>query len=809
MASQYSNDRVGSLLRGGAEAIVLGITVLSPWAFAAVHPLAQFVLYLLLAAALVLWATILLLNRHPTLRVCPVLLCIIGIAALGLWQLIPFPDSALAILSPGTSDLRSGLFPDQMEEIAGEDHVQFPQSTLSLDPGATRSRVVKLIAVLALFAVVRFGFASPESFRRFAIACVGNGAVLSVFALAQKFSSPPDTLYWSFESQGNPFGPFVCRNHFPFYINACFGLGVGLLLERLAVQGHQTISEMIGDLSRHTSSLWIALALGLMLAASVYSMSRGGFVALMSTSAIFGTIAIGRATRMRAFAVLGLAATLALGLVVWFGLGQVTQRLGTLNDGALSEGRGPLWERTAPLALQFPIWGTGYGTFESVEPMQRQPGDGSTINWQHAHNDYLESMIEGGLVQFTLIVTAIFLIYRRGILALRRTTTAQGAALALGGLFGLTTIVIHSFAEFGMQMAAIVILATVLTAHLVAAGDSSTALATSSRIVARATAVACLAVAVFLPIDGWRLERAEQFHLAAERAYLRQSTGDRDQAIYYSQAAVDLAPENSLLRLRLAEIRYEEYLAHSKGSEAATAQDSYLLPALRDYLITRSANPLYHRPHGRLAGERQYLRNADTAARYLDRACRLAPADGSTWYLAGLAHFEEGDVERAASCWRNSLRCTTQYLSSIVRVAYSRLGASGLVEKVIPSDSEMIISVSQLPDLANSEPNRRLLLSRALELTPEIATRSADLYRRAWLLRELGDFESAIPAYQAAIEHAPDRVDWRIEFVELLYQAGNLHAAADQVRLVLRDAPDDRRARDLNSAIVRARVGGR
>ena len=31
-------------------------------------------------------------------------------------------------------------------------------------------------------------------------------------------------------TQGQVFGPFICRNHFPFFVNICFALGVGLFL---------------------------------------------------------------------------------------------------------------------------------------------------------------------------------------------------------------------------------------------------------------------------------------------------------------------------------------------------------------------------------------------------------------------------------------------------------------------------------------------------------------------------------------------------------------------------------------------------
>ena len=43
-------------------------------------------------------------------------------------------------------------------------------------------------------------------------------------------SSPKDTVFWTFQTDGAVFGPFICRNHFAFYLNLCLGLTTGLFL---------------------------------------------------------------------------------------------------------------------------------------------------------------------------------------------------------------------------------------------------------------------------------------------------------------------------------------------------------------------------------------------------------------------------------------------------------------------------------------------------------------------------------------------------------------------------------------------------
>jgi O-antigen ligase/tetratricopeptide (TPR) repeat protein len=802
-----SASRLAQWLRAGIEVVVLAMTALSPWAFAAVHPLSLLLLSVGLGIALVLWASLILVDRRSPVGPCPVLACIVGLVALGYWQLCPLSDTALAELAPATAQLRTVLVPAEPEGLIGEDAVPRPPATLTVDPGATRRQTIKLLAVAGLFAVVRFGLATPATFRRFAIVCTVNGALLSVFALAQRLSCPPDTLYWLFPSQGYVFGPFVCRNHFPFYVNVCFGLGLGLLLGTPPFRERRPVGEMIAEMGRHPAALWLIAALGLMLAASLYSLSRGGTVALAAAAIGCGLLSVATGRRSAGLAGAALAAGLALGLIAWLGPDALSQRLGTLGNGALEEGRSPLWERVLRLPKGHPIWGTGYGTFESVERTTRSSGDEPSLDWEHAHNDYLEVLIEGGLVQLVLVGLAIVLVYRFGIRAYYRSADGPTGALVLGGLFGLTALAVHAFGDFGMHMPAIVVLATVLTAHLTAAGTDPASRSSASRWITVPAAAAAVVLAVALPMDAWPRERAERYRLAAEHATLRLPEGERDPVIHYLEAAAACTPDDARLRLRLAEARYSEYVARSRtAGPTAEIDEAYLRPAVRDYLRTRALNPVYHRPHGRLAGARQQLHHADTAQNYLDRACMLAPADGGAWYLAGLSYFQDGHVERGSICWRNALQCSTTDLPAIVPTAYEHLGAAGLVEQVLPPDPAILVAAAKLAPLADHEADRRLVLARALEVMPDRASRPEDLYLRAWLLRETGQVKDAIAAYQLAVDRE-GRANWRMELAELQVRQADYAAAAEQLRSVLRESPDYPGARELNAALVRLRTG--
>lgn len=795
-------------LRAALESLVLVMVALAPWAYGSVHAVALFGLYVGTSLVLLLWAAVLLAERRVVGVVCPVLGCLAGLVLLGVWQTVPLPAAVLQTVAPETAETRARLMPTVPESLSEDPPARTGDATISYEPGATRREIAKLLALLALFGAVRCAVATPASFRRFAVVCVANGTVLSVFALAQKFSSGPQTVYWSFETQGSVFGPFVCKNHFPYYVNVCFGLGLGLLLGSHAFRGRRGARDVLSELGRNSAALWLVAALGLMLAATAYSLSRGGLIALVGAGVGCGLLAVVSGRRGAGLAAVAVIVGAGVGLVGWFGADVVEKRLGTLGSAdALDGGRRDTWARTLPLALRHPVWGTGQGTFVSAEPPERRPGD-ANIAWEHAHNDYLELFVENGLIGLALGLMALGLVFRAGVRAHRRFGDSAAGWLALGGLFGLTAVALHSVGDFGLHMPAIALLVAVLAGQLVAAeGASAGERGPHPRggWAVVPVVVGCLVAAAVLPADGWRRARAEYYRLAAVRVFHRAPQGERGAAVEYLRAALGYTPDDAELRLYQADLQYEEYLAR-RAVDPGAAVHECLIPALRDYLLARAANPLLGRAHARLAGGRGRLRNPDTVTNYLERAARLAPIDGELWYLLGRAHLDEGAEERAWDCWSRSLQCSPDRLESILGSALAGSGPADDLARVLPPNPDLLARAAKLPPLVERPDARRAVLDRVLELLGDAPAKAEGAYLRAWSLRETGRGADAVPAYERALMKAPDRVEWRYELAELCFERGDLAAAAEHAQLVLRDRPDHRAAGELNGAVVRARI---
>ena len=379
------------LVRGAMEADVLAMVCLSPWAFGAVEPEHEFLLDVGIAVLMLLSGARMLLDGQLSWRKCPVAVCLAAWILLGVWQLTPLPRGLLSRISPVTTRMYDRLLPAQPEVLPFREPrgVSMPPagSTLSFYPGATRRELGRYLAFLLLFAVVRNNIASSASLRRLGIAALVNGSLLALFGFVQAFSADPQTIYWSYPAPGatGVFGPFINRNHFAFQMNVCVGLGAGLLLSRYAGRGR--MQGAAGPESRgrprrpctHERQdgihLWLdpvalgmIFALALMISSMVYSLSRGGFLALLGGSILGLAIRLPRSRWSTQGRIVLLTLVTAVGLVSWFGYDRVVTRLGTFQEGLMSRGgRLAIWSRALPLVRDFPLWGSGYGTYQCVD----------------------------------------------------------------------------------------------------------------------------------------------------------------------------------------------------------------------------------------------------------------------------------------------------------------------------------------------------------------------------------------------------------------------------------------------------------
>lgn len=791
-------------LRIVVEALVLALVCLSPWAFGSVDAPYEFFLRAGIAALLLLWAIRAVLAGRFAWKTDGVILCLGALGLFGIGQLISLPRPVLAWLSPGTVYLYDQFLPAVPERLPmGEDRPQ-PRmaagSSISLYPAATHTELIRLLAVLVAYVVARNNCSSAGALRRLNIALVVNGSLLSLFAIVQFSSSPPATLYWSIKTPGAAvFGPFVCRTHFPAYVNVCIGAALGLLLSLRDENPGEAQSHREFDSGRATNlldnprQLWLSGALALMIAAVALSLSRGGFLALLGGAAV---VLMLRPVRMPRFQRSGPAlvgVVLALGLVIWLGFERVENRLSTIGTGqALQESRLPLWADAWPLVSEFPLWGTGYGTFRWVEPLHRERVS-ARIYHEHAHNEFLEAIIEGGVIRLAITVLAIGLVFWAGLKAVRRYHGRPEAGLALGAVFGFTTLVIHSIGDFGIHLPAIAFLAAVLCAQLVTLGwDKPEQPATAPEAVPTSDlrsyvlrlwgivlgVSAALSLALVLWGEGLRMFKVVSLQVIAQNLEgSSTNAADRERRLAYLDLAVRLGPDNAGIHVDAARAhlaRYQEELAKlAKERQAAAVAElvfsaspsasgpvvapiemvsslwlgtwessvagaaqrqarQHLLPALRYILTARDLCPLDPRPQIQLVDDVTYLAKADPTLAYLDRAKLLVTNEPRLWYGIGAQELRMGQRGRACQSWRKSLELSNEHLSAILDLGkrYS-LTPEDFVDRILPDRPEVLIAAAMhlYPPGRDAVSQRRPFLEKALvRIKEQPSWRSGESY---------------------------------------------------------------------------------
>jgi O-antigen ligase/tetratricopeptide (TPR) repeat protein len=709
-------DRVAAI---AIEGLVLLMVCLAPWAFGSVEPPHEFLLEAGTALIAALWGVRMVLQGQLTWKKCPVALCLAALCLLAFWQIQPLPRSVLKFLSPSAVRLYDEMLPAEPERLPnGEVHSRPPLaagSSLSLYPGATRRELIRLLAVFVLFTAVRNNIASTASLRRLSIALVINGALLAFFAIVQFFTSEPNTIYWSVSTRGLVFGPFVCRTHFPFYLNACIGAGLGLLLSRASAVDDDApgswsdtwagVREAGQSLLADPASLWLVCALVLMVASVVLSLSRGGLLALVGAAAVVVLLRPVQAARFARLVPAVLCALLALGLVAWLGFSQVEARVTSVVSGeALQQSRLPIWEDCLPFLREFPLLGTGFGTFVYVEPLHRHHMPPQYIV-DHAHNEYLEALVEGGVIRLGITLLAVGLVCWFGYRAVRRRNQPL-SGLALGTLFGLAAIALHSFGDFAIHLPAIALLTTVLAAQLVSAGGEkpSTEPADDSYVLRGfgvapiVGMVAALSLAFALAREGWDRAVAHGYRLQAAALAGKTDPDDKQRRIALLEAAAARMPLFVPVVSDLADLRVEHFaqrqLELERGGKAVEAARWVLRGAAVAPLAPFATFP------SSVAGVRLDAWHAATGAVQAELAYGGEAVEAARWVLCGAPVLPLGAFTTLPGSGLNAWQSATVAIQAELARGGRALEAARWVLRGAP-----VLPLGPLATLPSSVPN--------------------------------------------------------------------------------------------------------
>ena len=268
------------------------------------------------------------------------------------------------------------------------------------------------------------------------------GVTVAVFAVLQSLSAS-GKLYWIRTPRfgGWIYGPYVNHNHYAGLMEMLTPIPLVYAFSRYA----------------HGRKKWLAASAAAFMGATVFlSGSRGGMTAFAIELGIFLCFLFRERTHNRVVLLMGAFLLVAIGSIAWVGGSEVSSRISTLADYKHPDLNADIRLKIDRDALHMiaarPLFGWGLGTFADVYPQFRSFYTNSLVN--EAHNDYLQTLIETGILGFAFAIWLLIAAARPAMRKIQNWPSNVNGIVALAALLGISGILVHSFVDFNLQVPA-------------------------------------------------------------------------------------------------------------------------------------------------------------------------------------------------------------------------------------------------------------------------------------------------------------------------------------------------------------------
>lgn len=358
-------------------------------------------------------------------------------------QLIPLPRVLLSLVSP----------------VAVETLTRFKETVpafhpLSLVPFQTFETLIHFMVFMFLaWLLMRINLRRREMVG-ILNAIVYSGVFQALFGLA-KFFSGNRKFFLLFHTQkqdvysnyltgtiGNP-------NHFAFYLELVFPIALALLFVQVdSLKTFPSFQERMHQVVDFKNKSLIFLgAILLVNMAILLTGSRAGIITTALSALVFVQLAVylaGKSEIRKRLKWIFIAIVLLASIV---GIQNTIQKF--IKSPLAASGRMTRWPDTVSMALDFPVAGTGLGTYKYAFFLYDSEG----IKWStHAHNDYLEVLSDGGLMgtlAFAILVWGFLNAYMRRWWQRRHP---QIKMLGIGILTAFFAALFHSLFDFSLRI---------------------------------------------------------------------------------------------------------------------------------------------------------------------------------------------------------------------------------------------------------------------------------------------------------------------------------------------------------------------
>jgi tetratricopeptide (TPR) repeat protein len=861
--------------------LLLFLTLLGPWLNGGGDPLPQAILYSLNFVLVVTMLRDMWLTRSGV-RFPWLFLPVCVATVLGVLHLLPLWDVRGSSWVPSSVQLRGELTSADdgtLESPGRESPLTVSQRTepthwpWTLDVHATEQTLSLMVLGLSAAIAGAYYFKEPQQTFRLVSGLAWCGVGLTCFAVLVK-ATWNGKLYW-FIPVGfgrGVFGPMVYHNQAGGILLMTVISAFVLVIRRNS--DHQTVKSRhsfgtVGWLFPEKQVLQSWLILAINVAGLLLTLSRGAVLSLLIASLVTIVWLRPRSGWQGLAFPLCLAIVGGLSLVAWFRASDVvSRRYSSLmqSEQLLEDVRLDHWQDGFRAARDYGWWGVGLGAYRHIHPLF-QDNEIERI-FLRAHNQYLETLVDSGILGVVLLAAVIGLTLRMvHSLSQRREVAIQ--QIATWGALILVGQLAHAGVDFCMYLPATTFMFGTIIGSVSGVAweaalvrhEKTTRLGWQLGCASGITCIFLLAATcLWGSAVGWRWAREEEAVYAApwnesNRALTLEET---TQAIGKLEAVVpytkDWRVAQALGELYLADfrLRLHEELEKEMVAEGELDLDDEVLWQFSDpmvlhrrahalaslgelekieeeirsrpliggrlaqahemFRVSRRLCPMTALVHLRLSELdflRQKLRFDDVAD--LQRAQRIGIGNPDLLYEAGRRWSTSGNPQRAVVAWKESLTLSRRHWPEIYRLVGEILTPTEMLEQILPSDPTLLLSIAgrQLTEPEQRDDRARFLDAADRLLGTEVP--SALDQRGKWHLRRAelgllrGDRNEAVTQLSAAVNLSPSDHGVRAQLAQVYALENRYTDALREARYCLALQPNNWEYRALVEKIIKVR----
>ena len=722
--------------------------------------------------------------------------------------------------------------------------------SVSCVPAKTRQTLAMYATAFAVFLFSGVLWNTPGRLRFLFLALTANGVILSLFGMIQKFRWN-GAIYgvYQLEHGGQPFASFVNRNNASAYLLVCLAAGVGLMGSCFWGRNRQDyyrLTDRSGE-----NRLLIGFSLILIAAGIVASLSRSGILSATLAAIVILAIAYrsGKAILVSVVFLAGLSA-----LAVWFGWGsELFTRFAVLRDISLEEiARVQHWKSTWPAIKDFGLLGSGLGTYSMVNrPYQPHENYGWFVN---ADNQYVEWLLELGVIGFSLLVAAIACLFQLTgkLLSSPRTIAGFRYSLGITVLFLLTSQMVHAIFDFGITRPATHLSIAAVLGAISAFVVRESKEKSDERVESRTSsfqlkwnpvlAFGCLIIMTSVVAVTAAAYPDEKLARQVSRSIreIPKTTGDQLRELRGKLLTrAEKNPESLVIFESLAQIDQAlmrlEFLKTQGVSDAKTIGRYWDSSSPARLTLTVLGRESLTKTLHRLWKKRALSTASETYKSSLMGNIRVNPLDGYAWRELGIVNSMQtsmqtgeqsavlkqlecaallrpseldiqmicaielaisGEEQKSKKLFQGLMVRCPQETGRIWEAARRCFPVESIVQKILPADVSIWVEIWELLSVQKEKRDDQLQfalsVSRRLEEHPEERESPPGIFLLAMVKDFMGEKETALELIKKAVQRKPLEGTWRKEYARMLVQVGQINAAREQLETAHQMSPHDR-----------------